>query len=28
VWFRGRGRRDMKLRRTSHITVIVDERKA
>jgi ribosomal protein L22 len=25
---RGRGRRDTKLRRTSHITVIVDERKA
>jgi large subunit ribosomal protein L22 len=25
VWFRGRGRRDMKLRRTSHVTVIVDE---
>ncbi len=25
VWFRGRGRRDLKLRRTSHITVVVDE---
>ena len=28
IWMRGRGRRDTKLRRTSHITVIVDERKA
>jgi len=28
VWFRGRGRRDLKLRRTSHITIVVDERKA
>ncbi len=28
AWFRGRGRRDLKLHRTSHITVIVDERKA
>ena len=26
VWYRGRGRRDMKLRRTSHITIVVDER--
>jgi len=25
VWYRGRGRRDMKLRRTSHITIVVDE---
>ena len=28
VWYRGRGRRDMKLRRTSHITIVVDEREA
>ena len=28
IWMRGRGRRDTKLRRTCHITVIVDERKA
>jgi large subunit ribosomal protein L22 len=28
VWYRGRGRRDMKLRRTSHITIVVDERGA
>lgn len=26
VWYRGRGRRDMKLRRSSHITIVVDER--
>ena len=26
VWMRGRGRRDVKLHRTSHITVIVDEK--
>ncbi len=26
VWMRGRGRRDVKLHRTSHITVVVDER--
>ncbi|MGH2450455.1 MAG: 50S ribosomal protein L22 [Candidatus Limnocylindria bacterium] len=26
VWMRGRGRRDVKLKRTSHITVVVDER--
>ena len=26
VWYRGRGRRDMKLRRTSHITIVVDEK--
>jgi len=26
VWYRGRGRRDLKLRRTSHITIVVDER--
>jgi large subunit ribosomal protein L22 len=26
VWYRGRGRRDMKLRRSSHITIIVDEK--
>ena len=25
VWYRGRGRRDMKLRRSSHITIVVDE---
>ena len=25
IWMRGRGRRDTKLRRTCHITVIVDE---
>jgi len=25
VWYRGRGRRDMKLKRTSHITIVVDE---
>ena len=25
VWMRGRGRRDIKLRRTSHITIVVDE---
>ncbi len=25
IWMRGRGRRDTKLRRTSHITVIVDD---
>jgi len=28
VWYRGRGRRDMKIRRTSHITIVVDERGA
>ena len=28
VWMRGRGRRDIKLHRTSHITVVVDEREA
>lgn len=26
VWMRGRGRRDIRLRRTSHITVVVDEK--
>ena len=26
VWYRGRGRRDMKLRRTAHITIVVDEK--
>jgi large subunit ribosomal protein L22 len=26
VWYRGRGRRDLKLRRTSHITIVVDEK--
>ncbi len=26
VWYRGRGRRDMKLRRTSHITIVMDEK--
>ena len=25
VWYRGRGRRDLKLHRSSHITIIVDE---
>ena len=25
IWIRGRGRRDIKQRRTSHITVVVDE---
>lgn len=28
VWMRGRGRRDMKVRRTSHITIVVDEKGA
>ncbi len=28
IWMRGRGRRDIKLHRTSHITVVVDEREA
>ena len=28
VWMRGRGRRDIKLHRTCHITVVVDEREA
>ena len=28
VWFRGRGRADMQLKRMSHITVVVDEVKA
>jgi large subunit ribosomal protein L22 len=28
VWYRGRGRRDMKVHRTSHITIVVDERGA
>ena len=26
VWYRGRGRRDLKLRRTSHITIVLDEK--
>lgn len=26
VWYRGRGRRDLKVRRTSHITIVVDEK--
>ncbi len=26
IWMRGRGRRDTKLHRTSHITVVVDEK--
>jgi large subunit ribosomal protein L22 len=26
VWYRGRGRRDLKLRRTSHITIVMDEK--
>ncbi len=26
VWIRGRGRRDIKVHRTAHITVVVDER--
>ena len=25
VWYRGRGRRDLKLRRTAHITIVMDE---
>jgi len=25
IWMRGRGRRDVKLKRTSHITIVVDE---
>ena len=28
IWMRGRGRRDIKLHRTCHITVVVDEREA
>jgi large subunit ribosomal protein L22 len=28
VWYRGRGRRDLKLKRTSHITIVVDEKEA
>jgi large subunit ribosomal protein L22 len=28
VWYRGRGRRELKLRRTSHITIVVDEKGA
>ena len=28
VWYRGRGRRDLKLHRSSHITIIVDEKEA
>ena len=26
VWYRGRGRRDLKVRRTAHITIVMDER--
>lgn len=26
IWMRGRGRRDIKLKRTSHITIVVDEK--
>ncbi|HET7700360.1 MAG TPA: 50S ribosomal protein L22 [Candidatus Limnocylindria bacterium] len=26
IWMRGRGRRDVKLKRTSHITIVVDEK--
>ncbi len=28
VWMRGRGRRDIKLHRTAHITVVVDEKES
>ncbi|HET8568791.1 MAG TPA: 50S ribosomal protein L22 [Candidatus Limnocylindria bacterium] len=28
VWMRGRGRRDIKVHRTAHITVVVDEKEA
>jgi len=28
IWMRGRGRRDVKLHRTSHITVVVDEKES
>ena len=28
VWMRGRGRRDTKLHRTAHITIVVDERES
>jgi large subunit ribosomal protein L22 len=28
VWYRGRGRRDLKVQRTSHITIVVDEKGA
>ena len=28
VWYRGRGRRDLKVHRTSHITIVVDEKEA
>jgi large subunit ribosomal protein L22 len=28
VWYRGRGRRDLKIRRSSHITIVVDEKGA
>ena len=26
IWMRGRGRRDTKLHRTAHITIVVDEK--
>ena len=26
IWMRGRGRRDIKLKRTSHLTVVVDQK--
>ena len=28
IWMRGRGRRDTKLHRTAHITIVVDERES
>jgi len=28
VWMRGRGRRDIKLKRSSHITIVVEEKEA
>ena len=28
VWYRGRGRRDLKLKRMTHITIVVDEKEA
>jgi len=28
VWYRGRGRRDLKLKRQTHVTIVVDEKGA
>ncbi|MCA1682785.1 MAG: 50S ribosomal protein L22, partial [Actinobacteria bacterium] len=28
VWMRGRGRRDIKVHRTAHLTVVLDEKEA